>query len=613
MNLEQSIDNGYSDGFGKWHDTSDETRQAILRAMQPETESNETQTVDVWLLHEGESRELAGAANLKLESGASFDVESALPADLPIGYHKLTSLDGLRKTHVIVVPTECHLDETMRVWGWAAQLYAVRSANSWGIGDFSDLAELAKFSKQQGAGLVQVNPLGASSPGLSQIDSPYFPTSRRFINPLYIDVSKLAAKLGVDVSEHANQARGLNQQRFIDRDEVYRQKFASFEKLFACFSSDEDFNAYCEECDATLGQSTLHSFATFCVIAELHGGDYRNWPAEYRSHKSDGLNGIAEEHRDRVTFFKWLQWHADRQLRDASEFIDIANDLPIGFDPGGFDAWQWQDVIAEGASIGAPPDAFNVEGQNWAIPPFIPHKLREAGYRPFIETIRANLRHARGLRIDHVMGLYRLFWIPSNMSASDGTYVQYRSEEMLAILAIESQRANAWIAGEDLGTVPEGMREQMDRMNILSHRLAIFEKASPDEFPRKTLAAVSTHDLPTLAGLWNGSDIQAVRDMGRDPNEEDYEYMLDCLRRMTSSSPEESAEEVIRRAYATFKTAPSAVVLASLEDALCVQERPNMPGTIDEWPNWRIALPLTLEEITASERVVEFAKTIARS
>jgi len=582
-----------------------------LRAMQRTDDSEPT--ADVWLIQPGETRELPGSADLTLESGEALVVESTLPVDLPIGYHELVSHDGRLKAHVFVVPAECHLDETMRVWGWAAQLYAVRSSNSWGIGDFSDLAELAKFSKQAGAGVVQVNPLGASSPGLSQIDSPYFPTSRRFVNPLYIDVSKLAAEQNVDVSEQADRARSLNKQRFIDRDEVYLQKFAAFEKLFASFDNDPDFDSYCDECNATLGDSTLDSFATFCAIAEIHGGDYRQWPDEFQSHESDALKPFAEKQTRRVTFFKWLQWQADRQLRAASEVIDIANDLPIGFDPGGFDAWQWQDVIAEGASIGAPPDAFNVEGQNWAIPPFIPHKLREAGYRPFIETIRANLRHARGLRIDHVMGLYRLFWIPSDMNSADGTYVQYRSDEMLAILAIESQRANAWIAGEDLGTVPEGMREQMDRMNILSHRLAIFEKTPPDEFPRKTLAAVSTHDLPTLAGLWNGSDIQAVRDMGRNPNEEDYEFMLDCLRRMTQSSPDETADEVIRRAYATFKTAPSAVVLASLEDALCVQERPNMPGTIDEWPNWRIALPMSLEEIISSERVEAFAKTIART
>lgn len=608
--IDHSIDDGYSDGFGNWHDTTDEARRAIAESMR--SQRDDENSSDVLVILEGESCSIDGVFDLTFEDGSTTTIESSLPSDLPLGYHFLSSRDSDRTTHLIVAPSECYFPETLRVWGWSAQLYAIRSAKSWGMGDFSDLARLATISKNQGAGVVQVNPLGAASPSLSQVDSPYYPTSRRFLNPLYIDVQKLAAGSGVDVSEQANHALALNDQRQIDRDEVFRQKFAAFEKIYDVFVADADFDAFCDECATMLGRSTLQSFATFCALAELYGGDYRSWPEEFQSPKSQALVPFASEHSERVRFFKWLQWHADRQLMQAAQQIEIAMDLPIGFDPGGFDAWEWQDVIASGVAIGAPPDAFNVSGQNWAIPPFVPNKLREVGYRPFVETIRANLRHAGGLRIDHVMGLYRLFWIPEDMQPVDGTYVQYRSNEMLAILAIESQRAKAWVAGEDLGTVPSGMREQMSQMNILSHRLAIFEQSKPEDFPTKTLAAISTHDLPTLAGLWTGSDIQAVREMGREPNETDYEYMLDCLRRMTNSSPDETADEVIRRAYATLTQAPSAIVLASLEDAIGVEQRPNMPGTIDEWPNWRLALPTSLEQIESSQRVAEFAAAIRR-
>jgi 4-alpha-glucanotransferase len=273
------------------------------------------------------------------------------------------------------------------------------------------------------------------------------------------------------------------------------------------------------------------------------------------------------------------------------------HDLPIGVDPGGADAWAWQDVLAMDATVGAPPDLYNTRGQDWGLPPFVPHRLAAVGYEPFVQTIRANLRHAGGLRIDHVMGLFRLYWIPRGMSPTEGAYVRYPAEDLLAILALESHRAGAVVVGEDLGTVEDGVRGRLRAHRVLSYRLVWFEEARPARFPRLAMAAVTTHDLPTVAGLWTGADLAAQQALGLQPNEEGLRAIRRRVRRLTRLPADAPVEQVIERTYRLLGEAPSVFVTATLEDACATPDRPNMPGTVGEWPNWCLALPSPLEDL----------------
>ncbi len=284
-------------------------------------------------------------------------------------------------------------------------------------------------------------------------------------------------------------------------------------------------------------------------------------------------------HGDRVRFHEWVQWLLDDQLRIASRGgASIVNDLPVGFDPGGFDAWAWQRLIAAGARVGAPPDRFNPHGQDWGLPPFVPHRLRAAHLAPFIETVRAALRYAGGLRIDHVMGLFRLWWIPVD-APGGGAYVRYPADELLAVLAIESRRAGAVVIGEDLGTVARGVRRSLARRGLLSTRLVLFERRGMDRLPRSVLAAVTTHDLPTVAGAWRRSDLADQRAAGLDPDPRDLEILRERLARTAGVAPDASVEELVLRVHRALAASPAALVSATLEDALRVETRPNLPGT----------------------------------
>jgi 4-alpha-glucanotransferase len=280
-------------------------------------------------------------------------------------------------------------------------------------------------------------------------------------------------------------------------------------------------------------------------------------------------------------------------------------------DPEGADAWAWQDILAEGIHVGAPPDEFNTKGQDWGLPPFIPARLKAAAYRPFIETIRGTMRHAGGLRIDHVMGLYRLYWIPEGLPPSHGAYVRNCAEDLLAIIALESVRAQAIIVGEDLGTIDHRIREQLIDANVLSYRLFWFESDDdPATYPERALTAVTTHDLPTIAGVWSGSDVAAQRRLGLNPNEEGMRQMRERLVRSTRSNRNKPVHDVIRRTYALLARAPSVVVAATLEDAMATEARPNMPGTVSEWPNWKQPLPKPVEALAGDPHTRAIAEAL---
>jgi 4-alpha-glucanotransferase len=354
----------------------------------------------------------------------------------------------------------------------------------------------------------------------------------------------------------------------------------------------------------------LQDWATWCAIADEHGPDWQTWPDHLRDPRGDGVRGFVAEHERDVAFHAWLQWALHRQLEAATEGMTVIQDLPIGVAGGGADAWTWQDVLARGASVGAPPDAFNSQGQDWGSPPLIPWRLRLADYEPFIQSIRATMAGAGGLRIDHVMGLFRLWWVPSDGSAADGAYVRYPAEDLLDIVALESHRARALVVGEDLGTVEAGVREAMGEHGILSYRLLWFEEDDPARWPAEAMAAVTTHDLPTVAGLWTGADVEEQREHGTGTDEELEQGRTALLERLKGVRQNAKPETAVRRAYARLAEAPSLLLSATLEDAVCDRRRPNMPGTTDR-PNWSLPLPVAVEDLAEHPLLQEVARTLA--
>ena len=599
------IAEGYHDVGGGWHATSEQTVDAFLAAMGAETE-HPPAGHEVRVVRAGDHVPVDRPSRLDLEDGGDVRVEGQLPPDVPLGYHRLTPLDGHEGVRLIVGPGRCHLPAGLRTWGWAAQLPTVRSATSWGMGDLADLRELGRWSSSElGAGMLLVNPLHAPRTTLPQQPSPYFPSSRRYRSPLYLRIDEVPGfdPADTDLAALAEHGRALNAASIVDRDAIWAVKLAALERLWSRFGGDPAFDAYV----AGEGEG-LTGFATFNVLDELRAeGEPLPHPASVE------VAVVRRERADRIRFHAWVQWLLDRQLSAAGATVDLMQDLAVGFDPGGADAWQYQDVVATGACVGAPPDEFNQAGQDWGLPPFDPWRLRAAGYEPFIETLRNGFRHAGGLRVDHVMGLFRLFWIPAGAGPSEGAYVHYPWGDLLEILALESHRAGAYVVGEDLGTVEDHVRRELAARDVLSYRLLWFEDRPPAEYPEHALAAVTTHDLPTIAGLWHGTDVDDQRRAGVEPNEASTKELRDRVQRLVGLPDDADVDDVVARVYELLGQAPSAILVATLEDLLAAEPRPNLPGTTEEArPNWSIALPATLEDIEAHPRAQHLAAALRR-
>jgi 4-alpha-glucanotransferase len=602
-----SIADGYEDSLGVWRPLAPSTRAALRAAMG--AEGDQPPTARVMVMRAGERRAVAGPGCIVLEDGGTMAVEHALPSDVPLGYHLLSTRDGGEPTRLIVAPPRCPLP-ARRGWGWAAQLYATRSSASWGMGDLADLRRLGRWATALGAGVLLINPLSAPLPLATQQASPYCASSRRFSNPLYLRIEDIpgADALGPDLARLAAAGRALNRDRSIERERVFALKMEALERLW---ERDEGRDPGFERFVAK-GGAGLRDFAIFCALAERHRGGFRGWPAEFARPDAPAVAAFAAAHLHRVRFHQWVQWQLDAQLAHACAETRVMQDLPIGVDPDGADAWAWQDSLATGASVGAPPDRYVKRGQDWGLPPFVPHRLRALGYQPFVETIRAALRHAGGLRIDHVMGLFRLFWIPAGSSPAEGGYVRYPADELLAIVALESHRAGAFVVGEDLGTVQDGVREQLAERGVLSYRVMWFEEGPTSKYPTLAMAAVTTHDLPTVAGVWTGADIAEQRALGLEPNEAAVAAIHQRLSAATGALPGSPTADVIGATHRLLAQAPSLLVTATLDDALAVTERPNVPGTTGERPNWSIALPAPLETLEVTPLALRIAASLAR-
>jgi 4-alpha-glucanotransferase len=593
---------GYHAIDGEWHPTPPETVDAFLRAMGADGDTPPDPPVRV--VTAGDQLALDGPTELTYENG-DVAVAEVLPPDVPAGYHCLTRLTDGHTKLLIVSPGPCFLPPDLRTWGWAVQLACARSTRSWGIGDLTDLRRLAAWSARElGAGMVLLSPLHASRPGLPQEPSPYSPSSRRYRNPIYLDVEAVPGFDWSDseLSELAGRAHALNNKRIVDRDAVWAAKMTVLERLWTRFTGSAHFDEWCIK----KGED-LSAYAIWCVLVE--DGHHPLPPP-----RSPEVDAVRTSRAGRIRFHQWVQWLIDRQLASAGTSCPLVHDLAIGFDQAGADAWLWHDVVAGEVQVGAPPDEFNTRGQNWGLPPFDPWRLREAGYEPFVQTLRSNLAHAGGLRIDHVMGLFRLFWIPRGGAPADGTYVRYPWRDLLGVLALESQRAHAYVVGEDLGTVEPWVRDELAARDVLSYRVVWFEEKPPAEYPVNAMASVTTHDLPTVAGLWNGTDLDEQRRLGLEPNEASTTALRHRLASTLDLSGEERTEDVVTAVYGMLADAPSAVLVAALDDALAVDERPNMPGTTaDQRPNWSLALPAPLEDIEHDARPRRLARALRRT
>ena len=529
-----------------------------------------------------------GPIEVECEDGTVRQVDGPLPDDFPLGYHRLRTLDGDERL-LIVSPGRCWLPDELREWGWAVQVYALRSAGSWGIGDLADLRAVREWAQSVGAGFLLVNPLHAAAPTLPQENSPYLPVTRRFLNPIYLRVDEVPASERVDHAPYAAPGRTLDAADEIDRDAVWQLKRAALRAAFDTGMSDEA-ESWCLHQGAA-----LQEFATWCAVAERHGADWRGWPADLQRPDSAAVARFVVEHAHEVRFHGWLQWALDAQLRRAMGEMTVLQDLPVGVDGGGADAWGWQDVIADGVLIGAPPDAFNASGQDWGSPPLHPARLQQADYEPFVQAVRATIGGSGGIRIDHVMCLFRLWWVPDGESPAKGKYVRYPSDDLLDIVALESHRARAIVVGEDLGTVEAGVREELADRQVLSYKLLWFEDSDPTSWPEQSLAAVSTHDLPTVAGVWTGAD----------PVDEFRHRLVDG----SGLDHEANVEEAVTAAYRLLARAPSMLLSATLEDAVGERRRPNIPGTTDP-ANWCRRLPVAVENLPTHPIATRIARIL---
>jgi 4-alpha-glucanotransferase len=530
-----------------------------------------------------------------------------------------------------------------RSWGLAVQLYSVRSRQSWGHGDLRDLAELARWSGGLGAGFILVNPLHAAEPLPPVSPSPYLPMTRRYSSPLYLRIedipeyAQLAPAPRAEIERLAAPLRAASTGAgLIDRDAVWTAKRAALQ-LVRQVPLGPSRQAALDAYRAAEG-AELDCWASWCALAEEHGPDWRQWPAPL----GDTAAGrAAAGGTDAAGFHAWVQWLVHEQLdaaqaaaRAAGLATGIIHDLAVGVHPGGADAWAHQDLLVQGISVGAPPDSFNQLGQNWTQPPWHPQRLAATGYRPLAELFAATLGHAGGLRVDHVMGLARLWWVPEGMTADQGAYVRYDRAAAVAALAGQAAAAGAVAIGEDLGTVEEGLQSYLAQHGVLGTTVLWFAAAPdgaplpPGEWRRGCMATVGTHDVPTVAGFWTGDQVSVRAGLGllTRPESEERERSAATVSAWSAAltaaglvapGGPSSVAEFTTALYGYLARTPALLVGVSLADAVGDTRSQNIPGTVDEYPNWRVPLcdqdgePVLIEDLPGHPLVAAVTRAVS--
>ncbi len=623
------------------------------------------------VVQEGQAGPGLTAAEVRFLKGQRHvRVEIPDPHGLSLGYYTLTiraeslvgGIEGSMR--LIVAPRQCYipppLEANQRLWGFALQLYSLPSDRNWGCGDFTDLGRIVEWAgKELGAGVIGLNPLHALRNTTPYHISPYAPYSRLYLNELYIDLDRLPEW---HESEDAQQQfldpefqatlRALRQTRQVDYNAVATAKRTMLDLAYSTFIAE----AYSGE-EPHLQPNTerarrlerfiqsegtpLELYAAFQTFEEERrliqstSTTWHDWPKQFLM-PGQPVREYANRHRKRIRFFQYIQWVASEQLneiqRTAEQLampIGLYHDMALGADRNGAEAWIYQSVLALGADCGAPPDSFAPEGQNWGLPPINPHALRSSGYELLIQLLRNNFRSGGAIRLDHVMAFFRLFWIPRGRPASEGTYVHYPFEDLLAIVALESVRSHTLVIGEDLGTVPDWVREQLAKARVLSYRVFYFERHAdgamkpPDHYPAQSLAVTTTHDLPTLAGFWSCEDLQVRSRLGAfhddtahrqawEERQRDKVHILNALqheRLLPTGMTEDLATapamttDLCHAIHLYLARAPSYLVLANLEDGLGELSQTNLPGTIDSHPNWTRKYSIPVDHMLRDERL----------
>jgi len=631
-----------------------------------------------WRLRQEDGREHEGswqfAAHQAFEQ-AELDgrllrrFSAPLPVDIEPGYHRLELqlTDASAESLLIIAPPACYLPDTMeagaRAWGVSLQLYALRSRRNWGIGDFTDLHSAIDILAPLGIHAIGLNPLHALFPHLPENASPYSPSSRDFINPVYLDIERIAEDDGsaelqalLCSAPFQSRLRTLREQPMVDYSGVWASKLEALVLLYRQFRQHlldtageraRSFRAFQAEGGAALARFALfealqaHFFATDSTLQT-----WQQWPAQFHHPEAAAVIEWSAAHRAEIEFYEYLQWQAERQLAALQQAckkhgmqVGIYNDLAVGNERFSAQCWADRAQYALGTGVGAPPDDFSPTGQNWGLPPLLPRQLQATAYTSFIHSLRANMRYAGALRIDHVMGLLRLYWVPARYAADQGTYVTYPFADLLGILALESQRNRCLIIGEDLGTVPDEVRHALWVNRILSYRILLFEKdwqagsfKAPADYPPLALCTSGTHDLPTLRGYWSAADLDLRETLDLYPSSEfgqqqrelrrsDRHEILAALVRENLVEPEAAIEyessdtlgtELLRAVQAYLARTPTCLLMVQIEDLLGQAQQINLPGTIAEYPNWRYKMPLDVEDWHERGQIEHIASTINR-
>jgi 4-alpha-glucanotransferase len=601
-------------------------------------------------------RELAEVERGELDGRGHTRRSLPLPMDVAHGYHSLRATLGggaEMECPLVVAPRACvepaALREGRRLWGVAVQLYTLRSTGNWGIGDFADLEQAVRGFAPAGASFIALNPLHALFPANPWHFSPYSPSSRHFLNVFYIAVERVPefadcvdARARVAEPEFQAELERLRGTANVDYPGVAAAKLPLLRTLYDHFLREHvesatarasEFRAYVAARGEPLRVHALHDAIDEHLRAQ-NADRYWGWPVwpdELRDPSQPGAREFEAAKTREVGFHAWLQWIAEEQLgavqrlaRELGMAIGLYGDYAVGVNPSGSETWSDQALYRRSAGVGAPPDKLALKGQDWGIPPQDPNVLKAEGYRPFRDLIAASMRHFGALRLDHIMSIFRQWWVPVGRDATDGGYVHYPLDDLMSVLALESERRSCLVIGEDLGTVPREVRQEMEAREVYSYRVLLFEKDwdgrffRPDEYPRRAIATVTTHDLPTFAGFWSGNDIELRERLALYPNEEirlhvvderanDRRALLVALESAGLVPPvgqgEQDSSALCHAVHVYLARSASALVALQVEDLVGMTEPVNVPGTSHEYPNWQRKMSCTLAEMLASDRV----------